>query len=237
MAQSDDSMELFKTCPTVFQEVLVRFRVCHDVCVYTSKEMLAPGTLNKVDQCAVDFRHMSMQTASLADKMSSIWCKTCLLFFKNLEKINMTRIDTMLKRISSQAKDLSVGFKTIGKWCRELAGRFHEAQKLATQNTAIFQEEIHRAEQEADKLTKELTCKLEKLEIEAQEKREDANKWSGYASIPLFGYFFKENASMKDLTAVSAEESLKRANTESENAKRTLLKTRDKQEKAKVRYN
>ena len=237
MAQSDDSMELFKTCPKVFQEVLVQFRVCHDVCVYASKEMLAPGTLNKVDQCAVDFRHMSIQTASLADKMSSIWCKTCLLFFKNLEKINMARVDVMVKRISSQAKDLSVGFKTIGKWCRELAGRFHEAQKLATKNTAVFQEEIHRAEQEADKLTKELKCKLEQLEIEAQEKRKDANKWSGYASIPLIGVFFYETASTKDLTAVSAEDSVRRANTQSEIAKRTLLETRDKQEKAKVRCN
>ena len=119
MFLSDDSMKLFKNCPAVFQEVLIQFRVC--------KEILEPDTLNKVDQCAVDFRHMLIQTASLSDKMSSIWCKTCLLFFKNLEKINTKRVDIMLKQISSQARDLSAGFKTIGNWCRELVRRFHVA--------------------------------------------------------------------------------------------------------------
>ena len=236
MAQSDDNMKLFKTCPAVFQEVLIQFKVCYDICVYTSKEILVPDTLNKVDQCAVDFRHMSMQTASLADK-SSIWCKTCQTFFKNLEKLTMKSVKIMLKRISSQAKDLSVGFKTIGEWCRELAGRFHEAEQLASKNTMVFQEKLDREKQEADKLTKELTSKLEKLEIAAREKRSNANKWSGYASIPLIGLLFNETAAAKHLVAISAEESVKCANTKSENAKRVLLETKDKQEKAKVRYN
>lgn len=236
MAKSDNHMGLFELCPAVIQEVLIQFRVCHDICVYTSIEMLGKDTLKKVDQCAVDFRELSTQTATLVDTMSSVWCHTCLMLFKGLEKIIKSNyLDTMLKQISEQSKDLSFGFKKIGQWCGKLAARFHEAQQLADENTKVFRKKLDQAEQKADKLTRELASKLEELEITAKEKRSNADYWSGLASIPVIGFIFNEAAAGKNVAATSAEESVKCANIRSEKAKQTLSETKNKQEKANVR--
>lgn len=237
MAQLDDkngSMELFKMAPDAFGQVLIRFRVCHDLCVYTSQEILMPDTLTKVDQCAVDFRHMSIQTATLADRVSSLWCKTCLLFFKNIEKV--ANPDKILIRISNQAKNLSEGFKTIGKWCRDLAGRFHEAQQLASENSKAFQESVDRAEKEAERQMKELASELDKMKSIAKEKRDDADTLTALAIIPLVGIFFGVSAIITSGEARSAEENEKEARKKSEEAKQKLSNAKNKKEKAEVRY-
>lgn len=233
MEESNDSMELFRISPAVFQQVLIRFRVCHDLCLYTSKELLKPDTLTKIDQCAVDFRHMSIQTATLADRISSLWCKTCLLFFKNIDKV--TNADKILNRISTQAKELSVGFKSIAKWCRELAGRFHEAQKLAQENSDEFQKMIDDAEKEANRLAVELESKLSSLETSAREKRGSVNTLIALTAIPLVGTFFGVAAIIKNEDAKSAEESVRSASKQSEEAKQKLLEATNRKDQAKVR--
>ena len=236
MAQLDgknESMELFKMAPDAFSQVLIQFRVCHDLCVYTSKEILVPDTLTKVDQCAVDFRHMSIQTATLADRVSSLWCKTCLLFFKNIGKV--ANPDRILIKISSQAKDLSEGFKTIGKWCRELAGRFHEAQQLATENSKEFQESVDRAEKEADRLMEELKSKLDKMKDVAEQKRDTVDTLTALTVIPILGIFFAVAAIIKNEEARSAEESEREARKKSEEVMEELSKAQNKKEKAQVR--
>ena len=236
MAQLDsknDSLELFKMAPDAFRQVLMQFRVCHDLCVYTSRDILSPSTLIKVDQCAVDFRHMSIQTATLADRVSSLWCKTCLLFFKNIDRV--TNADKILMRISSQAKDLSDGFKTIGKWCRELAGRFHEAQQLATENSKEFQEKVDRVEENADRRMAELIFELDKMKRIAKQKRNDRDALAVCTLIPLFGIFFGVAAIITNGEARSAEENEREARIKSEEAKHALSEAKNKKEKAQVR--
>jgi len=233
MAKAEGGLELFKNSPTAFQQVLIQFRVCHDLCLYTSSEILESDTLIKIDQCAIDFRHMAMQTATLADRISSLWCKTCLLFFRNIEKV--TNYDKVLARISNQAKDLSLGFKTIAKWCRDLAGRFHDAQQLATNNSEEFQKSVDLAEKEADRLFEELKSKLNDLETVARQKRSEADRWSVRASYPIIGIFWSGTALVCNEQARNADESVRYAEQKSYQAKRDLEQAQNKKDKAKVR--
>jgi len=233
MAKTEGGLELFKNSPAAFQQVLIQFRVCHDLCYFASSEILEPDTVNKIDQCAIDFRHMAMQTATLADRISSLWCKTCLLFFRNIDKV--TNYDKVLMRISDQAKDLSLGFKTIAKWCRELAGKFHDAQKLAASNSEEFQKAVDFAEEEADRLVRELKSKLNDLEIEAKQKWEEADKLRNRSSYFIIGIFWSKAASVSNKQARNAEESVRDAEKKSEEAKRQLQQAQNKQEKAQVR--
>lgn len=95
----------------------------------------------KIDQCAVDFRHMSLQTAALSDSVSSTWCETCILFFKNLSKKKKNPSIT-LKKISKQASNLSGNFKSLADWCSWLAAHFHSVKALGESKSEEYAERV-----------------------------------------------------------------------------------------------
>jgi len=225
--------ELFKNSPAVYQQVLMQFIMCRDSCLNTSSEILKSDTLIKIDQCAIDFRHMAMQTVTLADSWAALWCKTCLLFFRNID--NVTNYDKVLAQISNQTRDLSLGFKVIGQWCRELAGRIHEAKSLSACDINEFQEINDLAEKQADWLVRELQSKLNNLEIIARQKRSEADRQSEHAAYPVMGILWTGAALVSNEQLRNAEESVRYAEQKSDQAKQQLEQAKNKQEKAKVR--
>ena len=44
--------------------------------------------LIKLDECAVAFRKLSCFGATLAEKVATVWCGTCGMFYCNLGKLN-----------------------------------------------------------------------------------------------------------------------------------------------------
>ena len=50
-------------------------------------DMLDKAAVSELDQCAVRFRQLSSFGATLSEKVASVWCGTCGLFYRNLSKL------------------------------------------------------------------------------------------------------------------------------------------------------
>lgn len=128
---ASSSLSILKDTPDDFSNVLCKLRVFHDLCFCSSGvHILGPEVETKIGQCSVDFRHVSIQTARLAERVESNWCGTCIIFFENFTKIKNDPSKVMYC-MSNQAKELSTGFGIIAEWIRKLAGRFHDCQELS----------------------------------------------------------------------------------------------------------
>ena len=239
MATSDasrdcvDGLAILDQSPQAFSETLCQFRVCHDLCVYTNNKILDEEMQIKIDQCAVDFRHMSLETATLSDKVASVWCRTCILFFENLSKIKGDP-SKILQKISDQAKELSLGFKGIGGWCRDLAGDFHNVKSMGENKSKEYKQIVKKAEEAAQKAMEELKAELEKAAAEAEKERKRANRWRIAALIPVVNIVGGIGAAVTSKWASDAEELQREAQQKSDQAKAELEKATSDNEKAKV---
>lgn len=164
-----DGLAFIKTSPQAFGEIPYQFRVYYDVCVYTDNKILDGRMRVAIDQCAVDFRHMSLQTAALSDSVSSAWCETCILFSNSMSKMggNTHRI---LKKICIHAEDLSGTFKSLAGWCRCLAASFHSVKALGESKSEEYAKRVEAAKNEAEKAMYTVTAEEEK-------ERERAKRW------------------------------------------------------------
>ena len=107
-----------------FNEALKQFRVCHDLCQMT--DMLDKAAVSELDQCAVRFRQLSSFGATLSEKVASVWCGTCGLFYRNLSKLQQKDPSKILTTISNNAKELSDGFVHLHTCINVLAKRFQD---------------------------------------------------------------------------------------------------------------
>lgn len=95
--------------PEKFEAVLYKFRVARDLCVYSDRSVLKASTQHQIEQCSLDFRHACVQTSRLSERVGSVWCAKCILFFGNIGKMKENP-SKFLASISDQAKDFSEGF-------------------------------------------------------------------------------------------------------------------------------
>ena len=56
---------------SLYAEILFCFRECHDICVQS--KLFSDETILAVDQCGVDFRQLSLDTVSVAKRVSNQW--------------------------------------------------------------------------------------------------------------------------------------------------------------------
>jgi len=133
LANADsDGFTMLRESLHYFRAALCQFRVCHDLCA--TSNLLHEESVMNLDQCATEFRSLSTTVATLAEKIGSVWCRTCLLFYRNIEKVKGNPAD-VLRKISTQSKELSDGFKEVVSRSAMLAEKFGavEARKKTTQ--------------------------------------------------------------------------------------------------------
>ena len=229
-----DGLAVLNKSPQTFSETLCQFRVCHDLCVYTDNKIFDKEMQTKIDQCAVDFRHMSLQTATLSEQVGSVWCRTCILFFENLSKIKGDP-SKVLKKISDQAKDLSRGFKGIGNWCRKLAGDFHDVGTLGDKKSKEYIESMEKTKKEAEEAMETFKTDLNKAAAEAEQERKRAKRWQIAAAIPVVNIVAGVGAVLTSQWASDAENLQRNAQRKSDEAKAELAKATSDSEKAEVR--
>ena len=119
-----NGLELIWRSSEVFADILCNFRECHDLCA--SSKLFDESAILKIDQCAVDFRQLSLDSVSIAKRVSSQWLDTVIVVFENVNDIEDPK--AMLDLLSKQARELSYCFKVIAAWASDLGGRFHRAQ-------------------------------------------------------------------------------------------------------------
>ena len=120
-----DGLESLRRSLKYFKDGLIQFRVCHDLCL--TSDLLDSEANYNLDQCAIDFRQLSICVASLAEKIASLWCKTCALFYKNFDKITGNP-KKVLENIAQQAEELKKGFEHLKDRAGRLADKFSSIQ-------------------------------------------------------------------------------------------------------------
>ena len=233
MTTEKGGLAVLKDSPDYYANVLCKLRVCHDLCVYSNVTILGDEVKGKIEQCSVDFRHVSMQTATLAERIGSNWCSTCILVFGNMEKITGDP-GKVLTRISVQAKELSAGFKRIAEWIRELAGRFHDCQELAGKDRDAYMDKVKAAEKKAGEMEKDAQEKREAARKELEKSKKSAGIWGICACIPVVNIVAAPGYLMARDGVMDARQAEEVARQELTRAKDELEKAHDAQEKGKV---
>ena len=233
-SEAEGSLAILRDSPDYFANVLCKLRVCHDLCVYSSVPVLGGEVKEKIDQCSVDFRHVSTQTARLAERVGSNWCATCILFFENLDKVRGDP-GIITTRISKQASELSIGFTHLAKWIRELAGRFHDCQMLAGNDKEAYEEKVSEAMKYAERMKANANEQREKAREDLKAKEKSAGIWAVCALIPVVNFVALPGLIIADGQVQSAQHRELIALKELESAQKALEQAQNASEKAKVR--
>ena len=156
-----------------YADILFCFRECHDLCVKSG--LFKKETILAIDQCAVDFRQLSLDTVTVAKRVSTQWLDVAIVFFGNIDDVDDPA--EMLKLLGSQAKELAKCFKAIAAWARNLCGRLHQAQDGTIQEAEEFKRKFEEAEQRAEELRKDMNENLEKAAKIRRGAKETEDKW------------------------------------------------------------
>ena len=233
--QNKNGLQILNESPAYFAGVLMKLRVCYDLCLYGEVKMLKGEVQNKIEQCAVDFRHISMQTSTLAERVGSGWCRDCILFFGNLQKIGDKDPSKILNRISSQAKDLSSGFARIGEWVRDLAGRFHECQELSERDKRILEEQVKNALEDCEDAQREAAALQQQRGKELQKARDGAQLWGIATNFPVVNIVAIPIHKWKEGEVDEARRNQETADKAASDARRALAKATSDKEKTEVK--
>ena len=228
-------LELIWESRSLFSEILFCFRECHDICVQS--ELFSDVTILAVDQCAVDFRQLSMDTVLIAKRVSNQWLDVAISFFENIDDAENPQ--EMLKLLGDQARELAQCFKLIAAWARDLGGRFHEAQDGTIKEAEEFKREFSAAVERAESVKKqaeENLDKAKKLHKEAQQSEDTWKTWKvALAWIPIsFIVTVPGTAAAEKETAEASKLEAKASKKLREN-EQELEKRMSQNEKAKVR--
>lgn len=187
MAVSKDLV--WESVQCLHSEILSCFRECHDLCV--SSGLFSNDLVLQVDQSAVDFRQLSLDTVTVVRRVSGQLLEAAITFFRNFGCDGAYNSAEML-RLRTQAREVATGFKAIAAWSRDLSGRFHGVQKATNEEAKEFKRRCQIAQENADRDTdrkKESYDRAATLREEAEEEEEkwrDANRalfWVPIANI------------------------------------------------------
>ena len=229
----ENGLALLERAPEVFGEALYELRLCHDLLTQSGNKVVDKEFQMKIDQCAVDLRHMSVQTTSISDQVASVWCRTCLLFFENMSQLKEEPAK-FLRIITEQARDLSKGFKDVGNWCREIAGRIHHTSVLEENKSEEYCYSMARAKKEADDRMRKLADNLDNAKADAKRQQKVADWWMMAATIPVVRFLVESKATLAAECAFDAAAIERNTKKKCEEAKQQLQKARSDNDKAKV---
>ena len=168
--QGKTGLDLIWESRLVFAEIFLCFRECHDLCEESG--FFDHDAIVKVDECAVDFRRLSLDSVSVAKRVSDQWLDTALITFENIQDIENPK--AMFELLGDQAKELSRCFKVIASWARDLAARFHAAQNCLMKEADEFKRYYENVYKEAEAELRDLQWKMQEIEASQQlDKRVD----------------------------------------------------------------
>ena len=182
VSENLESLELLWKSDAGVSDALRKFRDCHDLC-----KVVGDNIVLKVDQCAIDFRHLSLESASVAKRISIQWLDTAIMVFENLKEMDDSAKSMMYKTLGDQAKELSCCFKMFALWAKDVSGRFLRAQDGTIREAKDFMNSVEAEQALLKDLEKENeTVSNYRKECEASEntwasKIKEARTFSAYA--------------------------------------------------------
>lgn len=230
-----DGLESLRLSLEYFKEGLIQFRVCHDLCL--TSDLLDSVASYNLDQCAIDFRQLSICVASLAEKIASLWCKTCALFYKNFDKITGNP-KKVLENIAQQAGELKQGFEHIKERSSGLVDKFSSIQcydlPVHQQFVKAFEDKSYAAIQtenliENDHNTYASKKEKTKEDLNTIHKIEQSMKWR----FPFMKKFTRPNYEEEEILAYLQQEK-QRLEQEYKNAEKLEEITAANLQKAKA---
>ena len=253
--ENTDGLETLRLSLEYFKDGLIQFRVCHDFCL--TSDLLDFEASNNLDQCAIDFRQLSICVASLAEKIASLWCKTCALFYKNFDKISGNP-KKILDNMAHQADDLNRGFEHIKKQAGSLADKFSTIQCYTLPVHKQFVKMFEYKSDTAVKKEQSIENDYALLAAKKQQTKEDLKRFQQAvrhtedimkSNIPLVGRFVRLNPKDEETLAILKQQKAfleqEVKNTEelekisAENLKKTkalVAECKNQESKARVSY-
>ena len=234
--ETTNGLDLIWESRALYADILFCFRECHDLCV--SSELFTKEIILQVDQCAVDFRQLSLDTVTVAKRVSNQWLDTAIAFFENIDDVDDPK--EMLVLLGNQARELARCFKIIAAWARDLGGRFHEAQGGTIKEVEEFKKAFAAAEQRAEEVRKQMAeqhTKAAKLRREAQETED---KWKtaqvAVSWIPIGAIVTGIGAGIAEKKTAEASRIEREASEKLRQSEEELRTKQSQNEKAKVNY-
>lgn len=234
--ENTNGLDLIWESRALYADILYCFRECHDLCANSG--LFNKETILKVDQCAIDFRQMSLDTVTVAKRVSNQWLDSAIVFFENMKDLDKSDRIEMLQLLGGQARELAQCFKVIAEWARDLGGRFHEAQGGTIQEAEEFKQKFEEAVQEAE----EVKAQIERQLNEAAKLRSEAeayeNKWKtaqvAVSWIPIGAVVTGIGASVAAKQTAKANEMEREATANLRKSEQELNKRKSEKERAEV---
>lgn len=171
-----NGLDLIWESRSLYAEILYCFRECHDICL--SSGLFKPDTMLKIDQCGVDFRQLSLDTCTVAQRVSNQWLEVAIGFFESIEEIeDPEERKEMLVLLSKQARELAVCFKLIAAWARDLAARFHTAQDGTIKEVDEFKSRFEEAEKRGKQLRDKAQREYDKFKKDLESAEDSEFAW------------------------------------------------------------
>jgi hypothetical protein len=186
--EQKNGLEILWELRVVFADIMHSFRECHDLCIRSG--LFSEEAILKIDECALEFRHLTHSAGIIAKQVSNQWLSSTISFFENIDDYNDPK--AMLVRLGTQAKELARCFQVIAAWARDLAGRFHDAQRSTSEESAGFTDRFEQAVQSASTTKSQLEEDLRKARVYregVEDTRDDLRTttlaliWFPFASI------------------------------------------------------
>ena len=171
--EDTNGLDLIWQSRALYADILFCFRECHDLCV--SSELFTDDIILQVDQCAVDFRQLSLDTVTVAKRVSNQWLDTAIVFFENIDDVDDPT--EMLTLLGNQARELARCFKIIAAWARDLGGRFHEAQGGTIKEAEEFKKAFEAAVERAEDVKRQVAAQYAKAAKRREEAQQTEDKW------------------------------------------------------------
>lgn len=234
--ESTNGLDLIWESRILYAEILYCFRECHDVCIKSG--LFTKDVILQVDQCALDFRQMSLDTVTVAKRVSNQWLDSAITFFENIGDFEKSDRVEMLQLLGGQARELAKCFKVIAAWARDLAGRFHQAQDGTIKEVEEFTKVFEAAVQRAKEVKEQISRELDRAAKIRQEAEETENKWKtaqvAVSWFPVGALVTGIGSAVAEKKTAAASELEREAAAKLRKSEQELNEKRSQQEKAQV---
>ena len=237
ISNEDDGLEGICKSQSLYASILYSFRECHDLCV--SSKLFSEEIIHRIDQCAVNFRQLSMDTVTVAKRVSNQWLNTTILFYRNIDSVKDPK--KILLLLSGQARDLAKCFKVIAQWATKLCSKFHKAQNDTIEEAEEFKKKFTAAESQAESAKKIAEDELDSAKSLYSGAKETADKWKtaqvATSWIPIGFIVTSIGSSVAERKRLEASKLERQASERLHEAEEELKKRKSEKDKAEVIHN
>ena len=173
ISTEDDGLEGICKSQSLYASILYSFRECHDLCV--SSKLFSEEIIRRIDQCAVNFRQLSVDTVTVAKRFSNQFLNLATLFYGDMDLDGNPK--KTLRHLSDQARDLAKCFKIISQWAAKLCSIFHKVRGDTITEAKKFKKMFTDAENEAKSAERYAKSEHETAQSLYREAKEAADKW------------------------------------------------------------